>query len=119
LRIPVDKLAELRRLAEERHLTPSALMRSWVLERLAQESSGESLLAVVRKAVRDALADIRSTSPARHEPASTAHDHTSTAPDAQGRKSSPLKRRRVGAPTPKSRKSQSLGAKNRKSATSD
>src|SRR5262249_54900962 len=38
--------------AEERHLTPSALMRSWVLERLAQESSGESLLAVVRKAVR-------------------------------------------------------------------
>jgi hypothetical protein len=34
LRIPVEKLAELRRLAEERHLTPSALMRSWVLERL-------------------------------------------------------------------------------------
>jgi aryl-alcohol dehydrogenase-like predicted oxidoreductase len=39
LRIPVEKLEELRRLAEERHLTPSALMRSWVLERLEQESS--------------------------------------------------------------------------------
>src|SRR5262249_18305517 len=38
--------------ADERHLTPSTLMRSWALERLAQESSGESLLAVVRKAVR-------------------------------------------------------------------
>jgi hypothetical protein len=42
LRIPVEKLAELRRLAEERHLTPSALMRSWVLERLEQESSGRA-----------------------------------------------------------------------------
>ena len=84
LRIPVDKLAELRRLAEERHLTPSALMRSWVLERLAQESSGEGLVAVVRKAVRDELVEIWSTSSARHEPASTARGHTSAASGAQG-----------------------------------
>jgi hypothetical protein len=72
LRIPVEKLAELRRLAEERHLTPSALMRSWVLERLEQESSGEGLLAVVRKAVRDELAEVWATSSARHESAPAA-----------------------------------------------
>lgn len=80
LRIPVEKLAELRRLAEERHLTPSALMRSWVLERLEQESSGESLLAVVRKAVRDELAEIWSTSSPRPESAPAAGTPAGWAP---------------------------------------
>lgn len=38
LRIPVGQLDELRRLAADRHLTPSALMRSWVLDRLDAEA---------------------------------------------------------------------------------
>jgi hypothetical protein len=38
LRIPVGQLDQLRRLAADRHLTPSALMRSWVLDRLDAEA---------------------------------------------------------------------------------
>jgi len=40
LRIPADRLDQLRSLAAERHQTPSALMRAWVLERLDAEASG-------------------------------------------------------------------------------
>ena len=40
LRIPVGQLDELRRLAADRHLAPSALMRSWVLDRLDAEAGG-------------------------------------------------------------------------------
>jgi Lsr2 len=42
LRIPVGQLDELRRLAADRHLTPSALMRSWVLDRLDAEAGGNA-----------------------------------------------------------------------------
>jgi len=37
VRIPVDRLDQLRRLAAERGLKPSALMREWVIERLEDE----------------------------------------------------------------------------------
>jgi Lsr2 len=42
LRIPVGQLEQLRRLAASRHMTPSALMRSWVLERLDAEAGSEA-----------------------------------------------------------------------------
>jgi len=41
LRIPVDRLEQLRRLAAEKHMTPSALMRAWVLERLDAEDASQ------------------------------------------------------------------------------
>jgi hypothetical protein len=37
LRVPVDRLEELRQVAAAQHLAPSALMRRWVLDRLDQE----------------------------------------------------------------------------------
>lgn len=42
LRIPVERLEQLRSLAADRHMTPSALMRAWVLERLDVEAGGEA-----------------------------------------------------------------------------
>lgn len=38
VRIPVDSLAQLRRLADERGVAPTALLRQFVLERLQQET---------------------------------------------------------------------------------
>jgi hypothetical protein len=40
LRIPVDQIEELRQLASDKGVTPSALMRKWVLERIAAEKAG-------------------------------------------------------------------------------
>jgi hypothetical protein len=40
LRIPVAQLEELRQLAANKGVTPSALMREWVLERVAAEKAG-------------------------------------------------------------------------------
>jgi hypothetical protein len=40
LRIPVARIEELRQLAAEKGVTPSALMREWVLERMAAEKAG-------------------------------------------------------------------------------
>ncbi len=40
LRIPVAQLEQLRELAAGRRVSPSALMRQWVLERLAAEAAG-------------------------------------------------------------------------------
>lgn len=37
LRIPVERLEQLRRLAEERGEAPTGILRRWVLERLDQE----------------------------------------------------------------------------------
>ncbi len=37
VRIPVDRLEQLRRVAEQRHLPPSTLLRDWVVERLDTE----------------------------------------------------------------------------------
>lgn len=64
IRVPVDRLEELRSLAEARGETPSGLMRRWVLERLASEVSGEvggsaltreALLETMDEAVTQAL----------------------------------------------------------------
>jgi transposase-like protein len=56
-RIPVTKLGELRRVAEERGVEPSALMRRWVLERLDQEAgrADQDPAMVPAAAVREAL----------------------------------------------------------------
>jgi hypothetical protein len=40
LRIPVAQLEELRQLAADKGVTPSALMREWVLERMAAGKAG-------------------------------------------------------------------------------
>jgi hypothetical protein len=134
LRVPVEKLEELRRLAEERHLTPSALMRSWIIERLEQESSGDNFLAVVRRAVRDELVEIWPIASAHRESVSTA-DRTSVASGvkgrksgasaaksgasaAKGRKSGATRSRKVGTAAAQSRGSEALPARNRKSAAS-
>ncbi|MGH3501110.1 MAG: ribbon-helix-helix protein, CopG family [Nocardioidaceae bacterium] len=53
VRIPADALETLRRLADARGQPPSVLMRTWVLERLRQETSGEEL-----RVSRDELARI-------------------------------------------------------------
>lgn len=39
VRIPVDRLAQLRQLADERDVAPTALLRQFVLERLDQETT--------------------------------------------------------------------------------
>jgi phage terminase small subunit len=41
VRIPVDRIAQLRRLAEKRGVAPTALLRQFVLERLDVESDTE------------------------------------------------------------------------------
>jgi hypothetical protein len=40
IRIPVARLEQIRRLAESRGVTPTALVRQWVLQRLDQECGG-------------------------------------------------------------------------------
>ena len=42
LRIPVEWLEQLRGHAADRHMTPSALMRAWVIERLEAEATKET-----------------------------------------------------------------------------
>ncbi|MGH3156235.1 MAG: hypothetical protein ACRDNF_06640 [Streptosporangiaceae bacterium] len=51
LRIPAGQLDRLRRLAADRHMTSSALMRSWVLERLDAESRHDAPAAEVNPSV--------------------------------------------------------------------
>jgi len=55
VRMPVERLGVLRRVADERGMTPSALLRQWVLERLDQEEEAVALEERVRRAVRDEL----------------------------------------------------------------
>jgi len=55
VRMPVQRLGALRRVADERSMTPSALLRQWVLERLDQEEQAQALEERVRRAVRDEL----------------------------------------------------------------
>jgi hypothetical protein len=55
VRMPVERLGALRRVADERSMTPSALLRQWVLERLDQEEQAQGLEERVRRAVRDEL----------------------------------------------------------------
>ncbi len=55
VRMPVERLGALRRAADERSMSPSALLRQWVLQRLDQEEQTVALEERVRRAVRDEL----------------------------------------------------------------
>jgi hypothetical protein len=55
VRMPVDRLAELRALAEEAGEQPSALMRRWVLERLDTERAHQPELADVQRNLSEAM----------------------------------------------------------------
>ena len=55
MRMPADRLAELRAIANQSGEQPSALMRRWVLERLDAESTSTPELAQVQRALTDVL----------------------------------------------------------------
>jgi hypothetical protein len=55
VRMPVDRLAELRDLAEEAGEQPSTLMRRWVLERLDAERAHQPELADVKRNLSEAM----------------------------------------------------------------
>lgn len=55
LRVPVDRLEQLRELAADKGVTPSALMREWVLERLDVETAP---LAFPRAAIRELSSEL-------------------------------------------------------------
>lgn len=55
LRMPADRLAELRAVAEQSGEQPSALMRRWVLERLDSERTQQPDLTDVRRTLTEAL----------------------------------------------------------------
>jgi len=55
LRMPAERLAELRAVAEQSGEQPSTLMRRWVLERLDAEHAHQPELADVQRALTDAL----------------------------------------------------------------
>jgi hypothetical protein len=46
VRIPVDRLAQLRQLADERGVAPTALLRQFVLERLDIETAPTTMVAL-------------------------------------------------------------------------
>lgn len=51
LRMPVDRLEQLRRAAEQAEVSPSTLMRTWVLERLDAENP--AVIELLRSLVRE------------------------------------------------------------------
>ncbi len=51
LRMPVDKLEQLRQAAEQAGVSPSTLMRTWVLERL--DADNPAVIELLRSLVRD------------------------------------------------------------------
>jgi hypothetical protein len=58
LRIPVAQIDELRQLAADKGVTPSALMREWVLERLAAEQAGVPGALTVRERLQEILSSL-------------------------------------------------------------
>lgn len=52
LRVPLDRLQELRERAEQQHVAPSVLMRRWVLDRLDEEAERGSQLEERRAALQ-------------------------------------------------------------------
>ena len=58
LRMPADRIAELQEVATEQHEQPSALVRRWVLERLASERTHQSEIAHVREMLTKALNEL-------------------------------------------------------------
>jgi hypothetical protein len=61
LRIPVDQIEELRQLASDRGVTPSALMREWVLERIAAEKAGLPDRLQFLERLQEVLGDLKDT----------------------------------------------------------
>jgi hypothetical protein len=61
IRIPVDRLDQLRSMAAERGLQPTALIRRWVLERLDQESGPAPVgpVMVVHATSRSAVGELK------------------------------------------------------------
>jgi hypothetical protein len=55
LRMPAERLTELREVAEQSGEQPSTLMRRWVLQRLDTERTHQPELADVQRALTDAL----------------------------------------------------------------
>lgn len=49
VRLPMDRLEELRQLATRQHVAPSALIRRWVIERLDRELDHASRVAEARE----------------------------------------------------------------------
>lgn len=54
IRIPVDSIGDIRRLATRRGVAPSAMMRSWILDRLQEELGGAVVEGVQGPARRKA-----------------------------------------------------------------
>ncbi len=52
VRIPVDRLADLKSLAESQRVPPSTMIRDWVLERLDSEKDPSSLESIAEEAAR-------------------------------------------------------------------
>jgi hypothetical protein len=58
LRIPVAQIEELRQLAADKGVTPSALMREWVLESMAAEKAGVPDALSVWERLREILGSL-------------------------------------------------------------
>ena len=56
--IPVAQIEELRQLAADKGVTPSALMREWVLERMATEKAGVPDAPSVWERLREILGSL-------------------------------------------------------------
>lgn len=52
VRIPVDRLTELRTLADQNDVPPSSMIRDWVLERLDAEKDPSALELIAEEAAR-------------------------------------------------------------------
>lgn len=61
LRIPIDQIEELRQLASDKGVTPSALMREWVLERIAAEKAGLPDNLQFLERLQEILGDLKDT----------------------------------------------------------
>jgi hypothetical protein len=46
IRVPVERLEEVRRLAEIRGLAPTVMLRTWILERLDVEAGGAGAMSI-------------------------------------------------------------------------
>lgn len=52
VRIPVDRLAELKTLADSNNVAPSTMIRDWVLERLDSEHDPSTLESIAEEAAK-------------------------------------------------------------------
>lgn len=69
VRIPVDRLAELKALADSQDVPPSTMIRDWVLERLDSEGDPSTLESIAEEAAK-ATARLKSAIKRRRREAS-------------------------------------------------